>query len=169
MKKLLLGSVVLTVFSSSVALFQMSCNKTSNAQTGPSGNLPPATTSTLGGIIVGNGLNVTSNGTLSVVSSGGTSQLSRIVYVKTKNDVSTIWTANYDGTNQVQINVTFPAGTYINDQVRLSPDGQRVFFQVEDNQAKDHIYTCKIDGSGLTKIIDGNNEDPKGIVFGGAY
>lgn len=41
MKKLLLGSIVLTVFSSSVAIFQMSCNKTSNAQTGPGSYTSP--------------------------------------------------------------------------------------------------------------------------------
>ena len=67
MKKLLLGSVALTLFSIAIAIFQMSCQKEANAQTGTGTyTLQPATTSTLGGIIVGNGLSVTSNGTLSV-------------------------------------------------------------------------------------------------------
>lgn len=65
MRKLLLGSAVLTLFAISITLFQISCQKESNAQT-TTYTLPPATTTSLGGIIVGNGLSVTPSGVLSV-------------------------------------------------------------------------------------------------------
>lgn len=68
MKKLLMGSVSLLLFSIAIAVFQISCQKEVGAQGGSSTSyiLPPATTNSLGGVIVGNGLNVTSNGLLSV-------------------------------------------------------------------------------------------------------
>ncbi len=63
----------------------MSCQKEATAQqTGSNYILPSATTSTLGGVIVGSGLSVTSNGTLSLTSSSnnGMKQLNKILYEK---------------------------------------------------------------------------------------
>lgn len=66
MKKLFLGSIVLMMFSISITLIQISCQKPAEAQTGSNTYvLPPATTSALGGVIVGQGLNVTNTGVLS--------------------------------------------------------------------------------------------------------
>lgn len=51
MKKILLSSIVLTLFSLSLFLMQISCQDEAIAQNGPSYVLPIATTSTLGGVI----------------------------------------------------------------------------------------------------------------------
>ncbi|MCS3799076.1 TolB family protein [Niastella sp. OAS944] len=175
MKKLLLSSIVLTVFSASIVLFQLSCKKTAEAQTGTSYSLPPATTTNLGGIIVGNGLSVTSNGTLSVNSTtGGIYQLNKIVFAKllTGGGATEIWTMNYDGTNQTKANITMPAGQHITDEYpKLSPDGTKIVFiggTTGSNGNDDDIYISNIDGSGVTKIYD----MPVGTghtLLGGAY
>jgi hypothetical protein len=175
MRKLLLGSIVLTVFSASIILFQLSCTKTADAQTGTSYTLPPATTTTLGGVIVGNGLSVTSNGTLSVNSTtGGLHQLNKIVFAKlvTGGGATEIWTMNYDGTNQTKVNIAMPAGQVITDEApKLSPDGTKIVFigaTTGSNGNDDDIYICNIDGSGVTKIYD----MPVGTghtLLGGAY
>lgn len=73
MKRILLGSLILTLFALSIMIFQISCQKNTQAQTN-NYTLPPATTANLGGVIVGNGLSVTSNRTLSVTP-GSTTQL----------------------------------------------------------------------------------------------
>ena len=170
MKKLFLGSIVLMIFSISIILFQISCQKTVTGQTnGNNYTLPPASTSTLGGIIVGQGLSVTENGTLSVNNTSAVIQLNKIIYARTKNSITEIWTANYDGSNKTKLNITFPSNLYINQEIKISPDGQTVFFQAENNAGTEFIYSCKIDGSNLTQIVDGSTADSKGITFGQAY
>jgi hypothetical protein len=175
MKKLILGSAALTLFSISILIFQISCKKDAVAQT-TTYTLPPATTSTLGGIIVGNGLSVTSNGTLSVNStSGGLTQLNKIIYTKLNTAIAQkfeIWTANYDGTNQTKVNITMPTGFQCagDGEVKLSPNGQKIFFtSLQPSASATHIFTCNIDGTGLTKIIDGTSAGIEGLFLGAAY
>jgi hypothetical protein len=176
MKKLLMGSAALTLFSISIIIFQMSCKKDATAQTGgTSYTLPPATTSSLGGIIVGSGLSVTSNGTLSI-NQGSSTQQNKIVYTKLNTSTPQrydIWTANYDGTNQTKLNVTMPVGYQCaaDGHVKLSPNGQKIFFTstqaVGGGSGPTHIFSCNIDGTSLTKIIDGATAGTDGIYLGG--
>jgi hypothetical protein len=178
MKKVLLGSIILTSFALSIMLFQISCKKDAQAQ--PSNyTLPPATTTSLGGIIVGNGLSVTSSGTLSVTSIG-IGQKNRIIFTKLLDrDLPTerneIWIANSDGTNQQKINYNMPIGMTgivgdYDQRVRISPDGQKVFFDLQEiSNNKRHIYSCNIDGSNLVKIIDGNAINNGWVTMQAAY
>ncbi len=121
--------------------------------------MPPATPTNLGGVIVGNGLSVTSNGTLSVntTSGGGLKQLGKILYERFNDNTIPItveyWTANYDGTNQTKVPITLPSGLTLDEHANLSPDGQTIFFGVSD-ATKNYIYKSKLNGSGLTKIIE---------------
>ncbi|MBS1578962.1 MAG: hypothetical protein JST29_04910 [Bacteroidetes bacterium] len=166
MKKLLLGSIVLTVFAFAIIAFQLSCQKTANAQT--TYTLPAATTSTLGGVIVGSGLSVTSNGTLSVnTTSGGLTQLNKILYEVqpyTGNySQIQIWMANIDGTGKVQIPIPqslFPtAGSGNNESIvsgseRLTPDGKTLVFTLSDGKAYTYtIYSISIDGTNLKTVV----------------
>ena len=160
MKKLFLGSIALTIFSLSTIIFQISCQKAATAQSGSGSTytLPPATTTTLGGIIVGNGLSVTSNGTLSVTASSSTpQQLGKILYIRTNDAVTPhiveFFTVNYDGSNNAKVPINLPAGFYAQENVQISPDGQTLFFNVSD-ASKSYIYKCKIDGSGLARILE---------------
>ena len=172
MKKLLLGSAALTLFAISITIFQISCQKESQAQT-TSYTLPPATTTTLGGVIVGNGLTVTSNGTLSVTP-GGATQQNKILFVKSfvsgQTEWSEIWTANYDGTSAQKINITVPSGMTIDGELgpTISPDRQTIFFSMSNTTTNvNHIYSCKLDGTSLTKIVDGTGTSE--VNIGSAY
>jgi len=175
MKKLLLGSAALTLFSISIILFQLSCQKPVDAQQ-TNYTLPPATPSTLGGVIVGSGLSVTSNGILSLNTTNGiVTQLNKIIYTKLNTSIAQkfeIWTADYDGTNQAKLNITMPSGFQCggDGDVRVSPNGQKVFFtSVQTSNNSTHIFTCNIDGSNLTKIIDGTSAGVEGLFLGAVY
>ena len=133
MKKILMGSAVLTAFSLSIIAFQMSCSKTANAQTG---------------------------GTT------GVTQLNKIIYtvIPVQNQfLEQIWIANYDGTNPKQVPITLPTNVWVDyDGARLSPDGKTVFFSTtyavqSGNSYSYGIYSCGVDGSNLTKIVNGTS------------
>lgn len=148
-------------FSLSIILFQISCKKEAVAQSGGNSTtnyvLKPATTSTLGGVIVGSGLSVGSDGTLSVNNNGTnndeSTQLNLILY----SHNGELWTANIDGTNQTKIPITLPTGITGFDNAHLSPDGKKVIFDVNGQTQGVAIYSCNIDGSNLTKIIGDAN------------
>ncbi|SEW44227.1 TolB-like translocation protein [Chitinophaga arvensicola] len=177
MKKLILGSFTLILFSSAILLFQFSCTKSADAEPEPGGNgsaykLPPATSTTLGGVIVGSGLTVSSTGVLSANSGGSATQLNKVVFLKIDPTKTTeIWSMNYDGTGQAKVNISLAAGLEIAGHPRLSPDGKKLFFVVQDTKVqgnKDDIYSCNFDGTGVTKLYDmpagsGHTE------LGGAY
>jgi hypothetical protein len=167
MKKLLLGSVFLTFFAISITLFQASCQKEAIANTESTYTLPPATSTTLGGVIVGTGLNVTANGTISVTANG-VNQQNKIIYKKHVSSVTEIWTANYDGSNQKKLSIALPSGASVWD-MSISPDGQKLIFSAFVNSSESHIFTCNTDGSNLTKIIDGTGLGTEGLNILVAY
>lgn len=120
MKKLLLSSLVLLLFSLSILIFQISCQKDANAKI------------------------------------NNTTGLDKIVFVKTTTARKIeIWTANIDGTNQQQVNVSLPAGKEIQfNDVDITSDGSKVIFGVTDSLiSANDIYTCNIDGTNLVRII----------------
>ncbi len=155
-----MGSIVLTVFAGAIILFQMSCSKSAEAQTSPY-TLPPATTSTLGGVIVGTGLTVNSSGVLSTTSSGGgLTQKNLILYVKNffATNAYEYWLANIDGTSQQKINITLPSNLTLRSEAKLSPDGTKVIFTVNDSSTgNDAVYSVSATGGTPTKIIDGSS------------
>ena len=163
MKKVLMGSIVLTVFSVAIIIFQISCQKTAAAQTS-SYTLPAATTSTLGGVIVGSGLSVNSSGVLSTTpTSGGTQQLNIILYALSdvnpggNSSAAEYWTMNYDGTNAKKIPITFTTGLSYTLRPKLSPDGKTIFFTALDGSNYIYyLYSCSIDGSNLKVLLTKN-------------
>jgi hypothetical protein len=136
MKKILLSTIILTAFSFSIILFQISCKKSADAAT--------STTST--GTIQQNKIIYTRN--LPVSGAQG------IYYCE-------IWIANYDGTGQQKINISLPTGLFVNYTtfVRLSPDQKTIFFDVADAK-QDNIntgfYSANIDGTNA-KLIHQND------------
>lgn len=147
MKNILRTSLYLTVFALAGILFQISCSVDSNVT-----NAAP---------------------------------LGKIVYTKRVGLEFQIWTCNYDGTNQAQIPIALPANVSLNyyianmtslgadfSHVRLSPDGQKVFFGTvtDPNLDTKHfsIYSCDLSGNNLTEIaVQPVGEDP--LVIGGVY
>ncbi|SKA06093.1 hypothetical protein SAMN04488128_102533 [Chitinophaga eiseniae] len=122
MKKLILGSFALLMFSASMLIFQISCKKSAEAETPvvPLNN--------------------------------------KVVFLQYRHNVGTeIWMMNYDGTGKVKVNVALSAGQSINDEVRLSPDGRKLFFIVSSGSNetyKEDLYSCDIDGRNLNKLYD---------------
>ena len=166
MKKLLLSSLVLLLFSLSIFVFQISCQKPVDAQSGgTSYTLPPATTSTLGGIIVGNGLSITSSGVLSVNSISGTTP-TLIFFSRTNTTSDEIWKANIDGTGQQKINITMPSGYVIsiNNQNTASGNGgnagalkvinQKLIFLGYKLGVGNALFSCDFNGSNVMKLLD---------------
>jgi hypothetical protein len=125
MKTLLKSSFVLFVFSLSIILFNISCEKQVEAQTNP---------------------------TVAAVQNVG------LVFFRKDGDKDNeFWKANYDGTNQVKITVaSVPAGMEFDVvSMRVSPDGKKVFFNLYSASLnQQNMYSCNIDGTGITKIID---------------
>jgi hypothetical protein len=164
MKKLLLSSIVLLAFSASIVLFQMSCHKTADAQS-PAYILPVATTTKLGGVIPdGTTISVDGTGKISAIAAAPKQQ-NKIIYVKNLPLAGSsglyygqIWTANYDGTGQQQINITLPSGMFVSYTpfVRLSPDQKTIFFSVSDAKNDNNgtgFFSANIDGTNPKLII----------------
>jgi hypothetical protein len=98
--------------------------------------------------------------------------IQKIVFAKRAPSDWQIWTCNYDGTNLTQIPINLPPNVVFNfsnlqTNVRLSPDGQKVFFVCLDNNAGYVIYSCDINGSNLQVVTTVNNAS--NIELGGAY
>ena len=152
MKRLLLSSLVLLIFSASILIFQMSCQKSIQAQNSVY-VLQPATTSSLGGIIVGNGLSINSSGILSTNASGGSVvQTNKILY---QTNTGSLVIADNDGTNAKNIAIPLPSGSLGVNDVMLSPEGQRIYYTFSDDRGFGTIASCKIDTSDM-KIVARN-------------
>jgi hypothetical protein len=176
MKKIMHSTIVLLLFTIAVLLFQISCKKEATAQS-TTYVLPPATTSRLGGVMPdGTTISVDANGKISAISSGNTAtQQNKIIFIKSlysgvgnnnKYDSAQIWSANYDGSNQQQINVALPSGYVIvlDQSVKLSPDGKTIFFTAfspgnnyPTTSTPWSIYSCNIDGSNVHQIVQGTS------------
>ena len=129
MKKLLMGSIVLLIFSLAIAIFQMSCRKSAMAQTSP-------------------GLTQLNRVLYTIISNPHTA-----------NPTIELWLSNIDGTYQHSVPITLPAGLTFDGSSRLSPDGNTIVLEVKDSVTPDpdvYIYTCASDGSNMKKIIDGS-------------
>lgn len=169
-----MSSVVLIAFSLAIIVFQMSCKKDANAQTASNYTLPFATTSTLGGVIIGSGLSVTNNGVISVNNSSSTTQVGKVIFKKISKAGPEIWLCNYDGTNSSKVNITLPSNWYFSDDMSpmMSPDGKKIFFTAGIKQAlsiieSDVLFVCNTDGSSPVKILEAG----AGVTMqiGGAY
>lgn len=156
MKKLLMGSICLLIFSASILILQISCQKEIVAQSsGSNYTLPPATNSTLGGVIVGNGLSITSNGTLSA--SSAAAQINKIIY--RQESYPRFWIANYDGSGATELIISLPAPYSVESSGYpvLSPDGTKLFVMGIDNSTTipgHAVFSCNADGSNPAQIIN---------------
>jgi hypothetical protein len=150
MKKVLLGSIVLTMFSVAIILFQLSCRKTADAQT-------PTAVQVLNKTLLFKGVSV-QVGTKTSTTTDSTGQTHTII-----TPVYKVFTDFYllDNTtsNIVKINITPPQGQALIASGALSPDGKKLVFATMnsiDPNGQGGIYSCLIDGSNVTKLVDGN-------------
>ena len=147
MKNLLRSTLYLSVFAIAGILFQISC---SNSDSVKSNNL---NSTPIGKLIYFKQESTNLPG-------GGTATTARV------------YTCNYDGTNETPVNFSLPTGVNIDfstgqSNIRLSPDGQKVFFVTHDVTDTESIYTCDITGGIATQVVPSTG--PSNIELGGAY
>jgi hypothetical protein len=90
-------------------------------------------------------------------------QQGKILYGMIVNYAEYLWSANSDGSDQQQINVTLPVNAYVPASSLLvpSPDGKTIFFRLALANGNYFIYSCGVDGSKLTPVIN----DPSGYSY----
>lgn len=162
-------------FSVSILIFQISCKKEANADSPtPAYTLKPATKAVLGGVKVGDGLNVTDDGTVSVVPKENPApvQLNKILFITNSSldpSFEGLYLANYDGSQATEVHIQLPIGADdIISTPRISPDMKRIFFSLHrhlDNHSG--IYSCKLDGSDVKRLTNGSGGEHYEI--GGVY
>jgi hypothetical protein len=129
MKKILLSSIILFLFSVSIVLFQISCKKEAVADVAVSS----AGGSNLGVILFG-----------------------KRVQNNTKDE---LWTANYDGTNQKKLEIPIPAARRLDNAYLSPDGKLVVLDTYEiPNENISHTYTCSIDGSNFKEILSSANQ-----------
>lgn len=140
MKNFLKSTLYLSVFALAGILFQISCSNSDDS-------LAPAS-----------------------------APLGKLVYYKRTASTpinNSIFTCNYDGSGEQPVNITLPAGTYISINIedlnlRISPDGQEIFFIGVDSATQfKTLYSCNVNGGNATPVI-ALTEDGT-ITLGGAY
>lgn len=130
MKTLFKSSVLLLLFSFSLLVFNLSCKKESIAQN----------------------------------TSTSIQNLGILVFSKAGDKANEFWTSKYDGSGQIKITITSITitGEIVKDNIQISPDGKKFFFIANTNptnpSSMDAIYSCNIDGSGVTKLVDNIDE-----------
>jgi len=161
-----MGSLALTLFSCAILIFQVSCSKDAIAQVAEY-ILPAASSTNLGGVMIGDGLQVTSAGKLSVVTNDSTN-ISQKNIILLEDQLDGFIICNYDGSGKKKIPITLPAGRQLNGtNAKLSPDGTKLFFDVyESSTGTSFIYSASIDGSNITPVI---SSDTRPYKILGAY
>lgn len=127
MKKLLLGSIVLTTFSIAIIIFQMSCQKTAEAQTSTTTGLTQ-----LNLILFSKHPNSGSGNELWTANLDGTNQKKIPITLPTGQEVQEA-KLTPDGKKVVFV-ASYVSGSVANKGA--------------------YIYTCSLDGSNLVKILD---------------
>ena len=132
-----MGSIVLTLFSFALILFQYSCAKVAVAQR-PS-------TQTLDISLLAKDIYIQVGATTD--SSGNSIPLMR--YSKE------YYIIHNDGTNLTKINISMSPGQFPSGTACLSPDGLKIVFEALNIANVPSIYSIMTNGTNLTKIIDG--------------
>lgn len=89
-----------------------------------------------------------------------TSSSSLVIYSKgSSSGNSEIWKANIDGSNQQKLNIILPSGYTLNvngdgGQLVFTSDKQKIILKA-GNGTSNSLFSCSVDGSNLTKIVDG--------------
>ena len=141
MKNLLRSTLYLSVFALAGVLFQISCSNSDNQDLTP--NSTP-----IGKLIYYKYLYGTPGG-------------------------SKIYTCDYDGTNETLVNAILPSGAIIDTntpdelQLRISPDGEKIFFVGLNISGNKTLYSCDITGGNAIEVIDLNGTGQ--FTLGGAY
>lgn len=113
------------------------------------------------------------DGSVSNTGGNGLTLLGKIIYCKYLDNSNfptgyanlEIWTANYNGGNNVKINIVLPSGVFIGSiddasgMPKMTPDGLKLIFQARDSNTNKYcIYSCNADGTNPIRIIESSNQ-----------
>lgn len=141
MKKLLLASIVLTLFSISIIVFQMSCRKEVSAKN--MGGDTPA-------LVL-----ISKNTELKYLEQKGVDSLNKPHFEEHVLYYLEFYTVKDNETVPVKININLPPDEYPWLEGRLSEDGSKIFFSAfHKTKGNLGVYACSIDGSNVHKIAD---------------
>jgi len=130
MKKLLMGSVALILFSVSIVVFQASCSKEANA---------------------GNDDDNGGKGKLVLYRKSSNSS--------DPSEIEQLWLMESNGSNKRRVNLVFPGNDYFVQTGRLVDNGNKIIITVSKiNETGDNymiFYKCNLDGSGLHQLFQG--------------
>jgi len=130
-------SAVLLLFSVSLIIFQMSCQKSLIAQ---------SSTQTSNKILLKKDIERQVGTT---VDSSGQS----IPVYRYSTD---FYIVQNDGTNLSKINIVMPSGEYPAGNGLISPDGEKLIFNAFSISNHPSVYSCFLNGSNLIKLVDGS-------------
>jgi hypothetical protein len=118
-----------------------------------------ATTSILGGVKPdGTTITVDASGKISAISDVNSADI--IVYSKLVGNYTEIWKVRTDGSNNQKINIVLPANTELNvndgGAFKLNRSATKLIFQAKTTCAiTGSLYSCNLDGTSVTKVVDG--------------
>jgi hypothetical protein len=98
---------------------------------------------------------------IGVISQNTPKNLGVLFYNMQNDKYGELWKVNYDGTNQTKIVIkSLPTNSEIdNNSFTISPDGTKLFFLLYSTISSiQSLYSCNIDGTGLTKLFDNVDE-----------
>lgn len=98
----------------------------------------------------------------SLINSDSNNTRNIILYARrddSNSPLEELWRANIDGSGQSKIDVILPTGLKLSltgaGSLKLTPDNQRIIFQARNMANQTFLFSCSIDGSNVTKIVDG--------------
>ena len=101
------------------------------------------------------------DGSVSNTAGNSSTLLGKIIYRKLVGNNTEIWIANYNGGNNMKINISLPTGVFISSSddtdgaPKISPDGSKLFFHAQNNTTnKYYIFSCNADGTNPVVIIE---------------
>lgn len=151
MKRLLFASLALIIFSLSVIIFQISCQKAATAQT----------TDTLAPLDITLFYKTVQAAVGVMVDSAGRQ-------TTVTKPAAEYYTVKNDGSNLTKINLNLPTGQYasagIGSTGHLSPDGKKLVFTALNVNSQSTIYALTIATGNLTKLVDGNSSSQNLLV-----
>jgi len=146
MKKLLLGAIILLLFATSISLVEISCQKI-HAQVNRPLSPSPTGTILLEKYTISQIIPKTITTTDSITNVTTTTTIYDTLYSGLN-----LFVSNIDGSNVRQIPIP-SAYSIVSNYARLTSNADSVVFEVYGTGYATGIYTCALDGTGLTEVV----------------
>jgi hypothetical protein len=141
MRKLLLSSITLFLFSASIFVFQVSCQKDAVAE------------------------------------NNQTQSEGKILFIKEHENGNInkdeIWVSNLDGSSLMKVPINLSENQILGGDAKVSKEKSKIIFNVLINDGSTDesyaLYSCNLDGTNLTKIIEGSSRNGEYLFIQDIY